>query len=374
MNKSFSPLFQSFEFPVSGIQISNRILMSPMTTWSGNNDGTVSEAEIAYYKRRAHGVGAVVTACAFVLPQGRGFAGQIGVHSDAMLPSLSRIAVAVKEGGSKAILQLYHGGRMCPPALLPDGQALSASNIPVAFGDAVPPCPMTESEILETIAAYGNAARRAAKAGFDGVEIHGANGYLVQQFFSPHANRRSDQWGGSMEGRLRFPLAVVEAVVSAAAKTGRPFIVGYRLSPEEIENPGITMDDTLQLSDALAECKLDYIHISTLNFWAGSLRDTEDKRLRALMIYEHIGKRKPVIGVGSVRTPDDALRLLESGVPLIAMGRELLMEPDWVEKIQSGRESSIRTTLSLNAREELAIPEGLWKMMLGRKGWLPVEE
>ena len=374
MNNSYSPLFQAFEFPVSGIQIFNRILMSPMTTWSGNNDGTVSEAEIAYYKRRAHGVGAVVTACAFVHPHGQGFAGQIGVHGDTMLPSLSRIAAVVKEGGTKAILQLYHGGRMCPPALLPDGQALSASNIPAAFGDAVLPRPMTEAEILETIAAYGNAARRAAKAGFDGVEIHGANGYLVQQFFSPHANRRNDQWGGSMEGRLRFPLAVVDAVVSAASSAGRPFIVGYRLSPEEIENPGITMEDTLQLADVLAGCALDYIHTSTLDFWAGSLRDPEDKRLRAQMIYEHIGKRKPVIGVGSVRTPEDALRALESGVPLLAMGRELLMEPDWVEKVQSGRESLIRTTLSLNSREELAIPEGLWKMMLGRKGWLPIAE
>jgi 2,4-dienoyl-CoA reductase-like NADH-dependent reductase (Old Yellow Enzyme family) len=233
---------------------------------------------------------------------------------------------------------------------------------------------MTEAEILETITAYGDAARRAARAGFDGVEIHGANGYLVQQFFSPHANRRSDHWGGSIESRLRFPLAVVEAVVSAAADAGRPFIVGYRLSPEEIENPGITMDDTLQLANALAGCALDYIHTSTVNFWAGSLRENEDKRLRAPMIYEHIGKRKPVIGVGSVRTPEDALRLLACGVPLLAIGRELLMEPDWVEKIQSGRESSIRTMLSLNAREELAIPEGLWKMMLGRKGWLPVEE
>jgi 2,4-dienoyl-CoA reductase-like NADH-dependent reductase (Old Yellow Enzyme family) len=374
MNNTYPPLFQPFKFPVSGIQVPNRILMSPMTTWSGNDDGTVSDAEIAYYKRRAHGIGAVVTACAFVHPRGRGFAGQIGAHSDAMLPSLIRIAAAVKEGGSKAILQLYHGGRMCPPVLLPDGQAVSASNIPVAFGEALPPRAMAEAEILETIAAYGAAARRAAEAGFDGVEVHGANGYLVQQFFSPHANRRIDQWGGSMEGRLRFPLAVVEAIVSAAAKAGRPFIVGYRLSPEEIENPGITMDDTLQLADALANCPLDYIHTSTLNFWAGSLRDIEDKRLRAQMIYEHIGKRKPVIGVGAIRTPNDALRALENGVPLFAMGRELLMEPDWVEKIQSGRESSIRTTLELKAREELVIPEGLWKMMLGRKGWLPVAE
>jgi 2,4-dienoyl-CoA reductase-like NADH-dependent reductase (Old Yellow Enzyme family) len=233
---------------------------------------------------------------------------------------------------------------------------------------------MTEEEILETIAAFGAATKRAAEAGFDGVEIHGANGYLVQQFFSPHANRRTDRWGGSTEARMQFPLAVADIVIKAAAEAGRRFVVGYRLSPEEIENPGITMDDTLQLVAALAVRKLDYLHASTLNFWADSLRDAEDKRLRAPMIYEHIEQRLPVIGVGSVRTPEDALRALESGVPLIAMGRELLLEPDWVEKIQSGRENEIRTTLSLNAREELAIPEGLWKMMLSRKGWMPVAE
>lgn len=374
MTNSYDLLFRPFTFPVSGIEITNRILMSPMTTWSGNLDGTISDDEIRYYRRRSNGPGAVITACAYVHPQGQGFAGQIGAHSDAMLSSLTHLAATVKKGGAKAILQLYHGGRMCPGALLPDKQPVSASNIPPPFGDTTIPRPLTEGEIAATVSAYGTAAERAIKAGFDGVEIHGANGYLVQQFFSPHANRRTDGWGGTMEGRLRFPLAVADAVTAAAAKAGRPFIVGYRLSPEEIENPGITMEETLQLAAALARCRLDYLHTSTLNFWAGSLRDQSDKRLRAVLIHELVGDRLPVIAVGSIRTADDAVSVLRTGVPLLALGRELIMEPEWIQKIRVGKTHEIRTVLSLTAREELDIPELLWATMLGRKGWFPVAE
>ena len=123
---------------------------------------------------------------------------------------------------------------------------------------------MTESEIQEIIRAFGESTRRAIEAGYDGIEIHGANGYLVQQFFSPHSNRRDDQWGGSVENRMKFPLAIVDEVQRVVAEHAKgPFIVGYRFSPEEPETPGITMADTLDLVDALADKNLDYLHVSS---------------------------------------------------------------------------------------------------------------
>jgi 2,4-dienoyl-CoA reductase-like NADH-dependent reductase (Old Yellow Enzyme family) len=373
MNSTFEPLFQPFTFPVSGVRISNRVLMSPMTTWSGNADGTVSDAEIAYYARRSRGVGAVITACAYVMPQGQGFAGQIGIHDDRMIPSLKKIADTIHEGGTKAIIQIYHGGRMSPSVLLPDKQPVSASNIPAAYGNAPVPREMTSEEIDQTIRAFGQAAQRAITAGFDGVEIHGANTYLIQQFFSPHANRRTDRWGGSLEKRMTFPLAVVDEVIGVIQKhLNRPVVVGYRLSPEEAENPGITMEETLQLAGALAAKKLDYLHVSTMDFWQGSMRDTSNKRPRAALVIESLGGRIPVIGVGSIHTPNDALRILETGIPLIALGRELLMEPDWVLKVQDGQEDRIRTTLPKDGQRELVLPDGLWQAIMSRKGWLPV--
>lgn len=374
MNPKYASLWEPFRLPVSGIELKNRIMMAPMTTWSGNLDGTVSDAEIDYYRKRSGGVGVVATACAFIMPEGKGFSGQIGVHSDEMLPSLKRMVETIQNEGAKAILQIYHGGRMCPPNEVPGGQTLSASAIASEREGSAVPRAMTEEEILATIKAYGNATHLAIMAGFDGVEIHGANTYLIQQFFSPHSNRRTDTWGGTLEKRMKFPLAVVDEVLQNVKQYAKsPFAVGYRLSPEEMEEPGITMEDTLQLVDALAKKPLDYLHISTMNLWDGSMRDASDKRSRTLLIQERVGNKIPVIGVGSLHTPDDVLKVVEdANLPLVALGRELLMEPEWVQKAQNGSANKIRTTLSVHDQNELVIPDNLWHGLISRKGWLPV--
>lgn len=375
INNKYQALFHPITLPHSGLVLPNRIVMAPMTTYSGNSDGTATDAEVAYYARRSKAAGTIMTACAYVIPHGKGFRGQIGVHSDTMIPSLKRIAEAIKKDGAKAILQIYHGGRMSPPEEVPNGRVLSASNIPATYGNAPIPHPMTEAEIEETIAAFGEATRRAIEAGFDGVEIHGANTYLLQQFFSPHANRREDRWGDSIEKRMAFPLAIVEAVTAAAAKHAKaPFAVGYRLSPEEVEEPGITISDTLQLANALASTKLDYLHISTMSYAGGSMRNSDDTAPRALVIHNHVGHRIPVIGVGSIHNPEEVTTVLNAGIPLVALGRELLMEPDWLTKVKEGKEHDIRTTLSKQAQAELVIPDPMWQGLITRKGWLPVVE
>lgn len=374
MNPKYASLWEPFRLPVSGIELKNRMMMAPMTTWSGNQDGTVSDAEIEYYKKRSGGVGVVATACAYVIPEGKAFSGQIGVHSDEMLPSLKRIAKTIQQEGAKAFLQIHHGGRMCPPSEVPNGQTFSASAVAAEREGAAVPREMTGKEILTTIKAYGNATRLAILAGFDGVEIHGANTYLIQQFFSPHSNRRTDDWGGTLEKRMKFPLAVVDEVLQNVKQYAKsPFAVGYRISPEEVEEPGITMEDTLHLVDVLGEKPMDYLHISTPNFWGGSMRDASDKQSRTLLIQERVGNKIPVIGVGSLHTPDDVLKVVEEGnLPLVALGRELLMEPEWVQKAQNGSADKIRTTLSVHDQDELVIPDNLWHGLITRKGWLPV--
>jgi 2,4-dienoyl-CoA reductase-like NADH-dependent reductase (Old Yellow Enzyme family) len=374
MYTEFKPLFKSFTFPTSHIILRNRIVMAPMTTWSGNADGTVSDQELAYYSKRADGVGLLITACAYIMPQGKAFQGQIGVHSDAMHDSLKSIADTIHKGGAKAVLQIHHGGRQSPPELLPDHQPVSASNIPTVLPNAPIPRALSEDEIIETIQAFGHATKRAIEAGFDGVEIHGANTYLVQQFFSPHSNRREDHWGGSIEKRLNFPLAVANEVIKTVKENAKSaFLVGYRLSPEELEDPGITFDDTLVLVDKLASLKLDYLHISVMNFWAGSLRDPSDLRSRTQLIHDYLSDRIPIIAVGSIRTPAEALSIANTGIPLIALGRELLMDPDWVKKIRNNEIDTIQTTLKTTDQKKLVIPDKLWNGLITRIGWLPVE-
>ena len=374
MNSNYKNILSPFTFPVSGIEVTNRIVMAPMTTFSGNDDGTTTDAEVAYYKERNQAAGLLITACAYVIRPGKGFHGQIGADTDELIPSLRRIAEALKANGNKAILQIYHGGRMSPPEELPDGQSVSASAVAAEREGAQVPREMTESEIEETIAAYGEATRRAIAAGFDGVEIHGANTYLIQQFFSPHSNRRTDKWGGDLIKRMTFPLAVVDSVKRAAALAGRPFLVGYRISPEEMENPGITMEDTLYLAEALSHKELDYLHVSVMDFWAGSMRDKQDTAARAQLIAAKVGHILPVIGVGGFHTPEDAEKVLTIGIPLVAMGRELLMDPHWLTKVKENAVDKIETELDVNAQDLLKIPAPLWQGLVLRTGWMPLKK
>jgi 2,4-dienoyl-CoA reductase-like NADH-dependent reductase (Old Yellow Enzyme family) len=371
VNPKYAPLLESFAFK-NGVQLKNRMVMAPMTNWSSNPDGTVTEDEVNYYARRSSGVGLVITACTYVTANGKGFHGEFGGDRDELIPSLKRLAAGIKEQGAKAILQIFHGGRQVPPELIPNGDVVSASSIPVEGVGKPVPRELSDQEIESIVRDFGEATRRAIEAGYDGVEIHGANGYLIQQFFSPHSNRREDRWGGSLEKRLTFPLAVVDEVKSVAAEHANgPFIVGYRFSPEEPETPGITMADTLVLIDELAKKDLDYLHVSLHDFWSTPKRGVDDTRSRMEIIHERVGDQVPVIGVGSIYTPDDALKAFQTGVPLIALGRELIIDPDWVQKVAEGRETEIITEINKENQQQLVIPDPLWQAIIHTPGWFP---
>jgi len=373
LNPVYSSLFEPHTFAAGDTTLKNRLVMAPMTTYASNPDGTITPEELEYLRRRSRGVGMVITAACYVIGHGHTFDGQWSCASDDMIPSLRSAAEAIRGEGAVAVLQLHHGGRLAPASIL--GHApLAPSAVASERSGSDTPRAMEEQEIEETINAFGAAARRAIQAGFDGVEIHGANGYLLQQFFSPHANRRTDQWGGSPENRAAFPIAVLEEVQKIVRRNAyRPFSIGYRLSPEEITEPGITMQDTLQLVEGLAACRPDWIHISTNDYFAGSIRDKGDYHPRARMIAERMRGRTTVIATGSITTPAAAAGVLTDGPDLVAMGRSLLMEPEWVAKVMGGMEDDIRTCLpAAGGAETLAIPPAMYRKLLGRPGWLPV--
>ncbi|WP_201006373.1 NADH-dependent flavin oxidoreductase [Paenibacillus glycanilyticus] len=370
MEQKYKPLFESFTFP-NGVEVKNRIVMAPMTHSSSNDDGTVTDAELEYYARRSEGAGMVITACIYVSPNGKGFPGEFAGDSDAMIPGLTRLAETIKAKGAKAILQIFHGGRRVPPALVPNGDVVSASAVAATESPDVVPRELKHEEIEAIIRDFGETTRRAALAGFDGVEIHGANTYLLQQFYSPHSNRRNDQWGGDIDRRLTFPLAVVDEVKRAAAEHAKgPFLVGYRFSPEEPETPGLTMEDTFRLLDELAQKDLDYLHVSLFDFRSKPARGADDSKTRLEWIAERVAGRVPVIGVGSIHSADDAIEAQQTGIPLVAIGRVLLTDPDWVQKVEEGREDEIQSRLSLSSQKKLVIPDGLWHMLTAREGWL----
>ncbi|RAS83669.1 NADH-dependent flavin oxidoreductase [Priestia endophytica] len=371
MNQKYSRLFESFTFK-SGITIKNRIVMAPMTTWSSNDDLTISDDEVKYYKQRVNGVGLVITGCTHVTPNGQGFTNEFAGYNDEFTPSLRKLAEAAKSGGAPAILQIFHAGNKALPGL----DAVSASALQSeadAFQTSVETRELSHAEILSIIRAFGDTTRRAIEAGFDGVEIHGAHGFLIQNFWSPATNQRTDQWGGSLENRLRFPLAIIEEIKNVIEKHAtKPFILGYRFSPEESSKvDGLRMKDTYELIDILVEQDLDYIHASLFDM---SLKpvDSQDEKTWLELILERANGKVPVMAAGSMITPDDALKAMELGLPLVAIGHTLIMNPDWVEKVANGREAEIASELNVSKLDQLNIPEKLWNVIQATPGWFNI--
>lgn len=374
MDTKYSNLLETFTFK-NGITIKNRVVMAPMTTYSSNDDYTISNEELQYYRKRANGVGLVITGCTHVQPNGVGFINEFAGYDDKFIPSLAKLADAAKSGGAPAILQIFHAGNKALPKLIPSGEIVSSSNVSSKRSSHVTPRELTHNEILEVIHAFGETTRRAIQAGFDGVEIHGAHEFLNQNFFSPFYNRREDEWGGSLENRLRFPLAVVQEVKSVIKEYAtKPFLLGYRLSPEENRDGGLRMKDTYELMNRLIEANVDYVHASLANALSSKPVDSQDEKTYLDLIIEHVNGRVPVMSAGSMVTPDDVSTALDKGLSLAAVGHALIMNPDWVEKVQNGEEAEIETAIKTSKVSELELPENLWNVIQAKGSWFKIEE
>jgi 2,4-dienoyl-CoA reductase-like NADH-dependent reductase (Old Yellow Enzyme family) len=302
------------------------LFMAPMTTWSSNPDLTVSDDELRYYERRAKNVDYVITGCTFTLRRQQGFPRQFYAGSDDYLDSLAALARAIHTGGAQAILQVHSPGRMVSPDLQVDPaiDVVSASAVRPERAGYKTPRVLTGPEIKAITRSYYDVTVRAVKAGFDGIEIHGANTYLPQQFVSPLTNRRDDEYGGD---RLLFVRELVDAVLNGRLAARKPaFIVGYRFSPEEREDGGLRLQHTFGLLDVLCFRDIDYVHVSLERYDRTSYFDDT---LIVQALRERIQQRKPLIGVGKIKTPDDVARAFSLGFDHVAMGTTLLLNPDW---------------------------------------------
>ncbi|TYG34330.1 FAD-binding protein [Lonepinella koalarum] len=351
----------------SGLTLKNRVFMAPMTTQSADENGFVNDELVTYYRERAKDVGAIVVECGYVQRNGMAFPGGVGLSTDDHIAGLAKIAEAIKQQGSVPIMQIYHGGRMVRPELLPDGSvAIAPSAIAACRHGCVEPKALTVDEIEQLIVDFGLATERAIKAGFAGVEIHGANTYLIQQFFSPHSNRRDDQWGGDIEKRARFPLAIVDVVKSTVKKClgDKPFVVGYRFSPEELEKPGINYDDTLFLLEKLAHKGLDYLHFSTGQAVQTSIIDLHDKQPLIDKLIQNRSEtlaKIPVMGVGSIKQAKDLDNAFAHGFDLVSVGKALIVEPRWLQKVQDGEE--VLNFMHIEDCKARHVPETVWDII-----------
>lgn len=346
---NFEKLFEPIK--IGTMEVKNRLVMAPMVTNYAESDGSVNERFKAYHTARAKGgVGLIIVEATFVHPRGKGFSNELGIDKDTLIGKLTELTDTVHEHGAKIAVQLYHSGRQSYSAVT-GGQLFAPSPLacPVC-GET--PLEMTKQDIEEIIAAFGEGARRAKAAGFDAVEIHGAHGYLIDQFLSPYSNKRTDEYGGTFENRARFPFEVLAQVRDTV---GQDYPIIYRLSSEEFVEGGLTIEDTKKFATMLVDQGVDAIHVT------GGVYETAAMIIQpaavpqgvyvsnAAAIKDAIGSRVPVIVVGRIKEPAMAADIIHDGkADMIAMARALLADPDLPSKLQAGTPEEIRLCIGCN--------------------------
>jgi len=312
-----------------GAVVRNRLALAPLTNLQSHADGRLSDDERAWLVRRAAGEFGIVETCAsHVTRTGQGFKGQLGVFEERLLPGLSRLADELSEHRSLGLVQLYHGG-VRAPSKLTGQQPISAT----AFHEAHPkfeqPRAATDTEIRALIADFVAAARLSEEAGFSGVDIHAAHGYLFSQFLSRTMNTRSDAWGGDLTGRARLLRETARAVREA---TGKGFIVSVRISPEDFGYArGLDLDESLQVAAWLAEDGIDLLHLSLWDVRKPTAKRPDEHPLR--LFRERVPEAVKLVAAGKIWTAADAEQTLASGADLVALGRAAILNPDWPKQV-----------------------------------------
>ncbi len=374
MNKS--KLFEKYLLN-NNVSVSNRLVIAPITLFSSNVDGSVSEEERKYLQNRGTGIGIYILGSTAISPEGISFITQPRAFSEKDLPSLSERANIIKKQGTLAIIQIDHRGALARqqlglPPVAPSAEI--AKKILKEKGmHQMDIHELTDNEIIKIINKYAYATQLAIKAGYDGIEINASNNYLIQQFFSPYTNNRTDEWGGSDKKRMNFPLQIIDAVCKIRDKNNRPdFIIGYRLSPEESYEGGITMTDTLKLVRALSSKPIQYIHISQKNFFQKTRRGEGEGQERLKVIHNETKGKVALIGIGGLMSESDFNSAINSGFcEFVGVGRASMINKNLGTLLGEGKGNLINLTLDLDQREKYSIPSNLWKMCISGQEWLP---
>ena len=311
-----------------GPTLQNRLALAPLTNLQSHPDGTLSDDEFKWLTYRARGGFALTMTCAAHVQRiGQGFPGQLGVFGDQHLEGLTRLAATIKSFGSVAVAQLHHAGMRSPKDLIGEAPVCPSDN--EEFGARA----LTLAEVEQLRDDFIAAAVRCERAGFQGVELHGAHGYVLAQFLSPEVNQRTDRYGGSLENRARIVHEIIDGVRAA---TGPDFGLGLRLSPERF---GLKLAEIRQVAgEILAEGGIDYLDLSLWDYAKEPME--EEFKGRTLMSYFTELPRGDVrLGcAGKVMTPDDARTCLERGMDFVFLGRAAILHHDWPQKLAADPE------------------------------------
>jgi 2,4-dienoyl-CoA reductase-like NADH-dependent reductase (Old Yellow Enzyme family) len=338
------------EVMINGMRLRNRVALPPLTTNYGSPEGLVTEEIIQFYRERSGDVGLVIVEASAVRADGRIVPDSLGLWEDGQVAGMARLVDSIKKLGAAAVVQINHAGARC----IPDGGEMQgASPSGFVFRTDVVPFTLSPTQIDRMVADFASSAGRAAEAGFDGVEIHGAHFYLISEFLSPLTNQRNDRYGGDARARATFALEVVRA---ARERLGKRYPILFRFNAVEKVEGGQTLEDGLAVSRLLAREGVDALDISLIA--QSSWNEVEGQRL--LVASSALSKKQPaganvslaaavreatglpVIAVGKLGEGDVAGESVRDlPIDIVAIGRQMIADPDSAGKILAGKDSEI---------------------------------
>ena len=374
-----SKLFETIKLN-NNVEVPGRLAVAPLSIYGSDDSGQITDEERSYLAHRATGIGLYILGAVSVNIEGIGIKGQPRAISEKDIPSLAERAKIVKEQGALAINQINHAGlygnksysgksHLSPSASVSNKELEKMGML----NDDTKNEELTNDDILRIINDFANANELSIKAGYDGIEIHAANNFLIQQFYSGYYNKRTDEWGGSLEKRMRFPLEVVDACCTVRDKYNKPeFIIGYRLSPEEPFEDGITMTETLALVRALVQKPIQYIHVSLKNYFQNARRGEGAGTPRLKLIHDEIKGKVALIGVGGLLSEKDINKALNTGfTEFIAVGRAIMINKNLGKLLKEGKGDQLELEVDKEHPEKYSFPKALWNMCLQGIEWLP---
>ncbi len=319
---STAKLFEPLSF-AHGPAMKNRFMLAPLTNCQSHPDGRLSDEEFHWLTMRAEGgFGLTMTCAAHVQARGQGFPGQLGIFGDQHIEGLARLAATIKANGSLAAVQLHHAGNRSPKDLV--GEAVCPSDDPDTGARG-----LTLAEVEQLRDDFIAAAKRAERAGFDGVELHGAHGYILLEFISPKLNRREDRYGGSLENRARILFEIIDGI---RAQCRPDFQLGLRLSPERF---GVKLPEMRDVAaQVLQGGKIDYLDMS---LWDYTIEPADEAfKGRSLMsVFTELARGNVRLGVaGKIRNAEDAAKVIEGGCDFALIGRAAILRHDFPERVR----------------------------------------
>ena len=327
----YKKIIQPYIFSRINKQIQNRTVLAAMTNKQSFENGVISDDEIKWLLERAKGgFGIITTAATNVSKEAKAWIGEFGVYDDSHIPCLRKLTSVIHQTKSLVIAQLFHGG-MKSPQKITGFIPMSPSELNCKESESGKSKKASEKDIKKIINDFTTSAIRCYQAGFDGIELHAAHGYLISQFLGKKTNLRNDDWGGNLKKRSRLLLEILKSIRKNVSES---FIVGVRISPE-IESIGIELNDSISLIDILRKESVDFIHLSCWDVFAKSNSSINNKKTLTEIITESYENLPTIISTGNVWSSLDAHNLLKQGADLVGVGRVAIGHPNWANNISN---------------------------------------